>query len=97
MFLVIISFPPIKAGKDAQFREWLTSTNPLFSSAPGFIGRKLLKPMQGGNYTAIVEFESQETFKTMQGSAAHDQAAKQVIPLFDGHPTPQFFEVIGKI
>ena len=22
MFVVVISFPPIKAGKDAEFREW---------------------------------------------------------------------------
>lgn len=94
MFVVVIAFPPIKAGKDAEFREWFAATNTLFSKSKGFIGRRLLKPLQEGNYAAIVEFESQETFKAMHGSAAHDEAAQRVKPLFDGNPTPQFFEVL---
>jgi hypothetical protein len=27
MFIAIISFPPIKAGKDAEFLEWFAWTN----------------------------------------------------------------------
>jgi len=94
MFVVVISFPPIKAGKDAEFREWFASTNEQFSSFKGFIRRRLLKPLKGGNYAAIVEFDSQDAFKAMHGSPAHDQAGERVRPLFDGSPTPQFYEVL---
>lgn len=96
MFVALISFPPIKAGKDAEFREWFASTNEEFSRSEGFIGRRLLKPIEEGNYAAIVEFESQDTFKAMHGSPAHDKAVERVIPLFDGNPTPHFYhQVIG--
>jgi hypothetical protein len=50
--------------------------------------------MKGGNYAAIVEHESQETFLAMHNSPAHDEASKLLGPLFDGKPSPQFFEVI---
>ncbi len=56
MFIVIISVPPIKAGKDAEFQEWFASSNEQFSTFKGFIGRRLLKPLKEGNYAAIVEF-----------------------------------------
>lgn len=94
MFVALISFPPIREGKDAEFREWFASTNKQFSTFKGFIGRRLLKPLKGGNYAAIVEFDSQEAFKAMHGSPAHDEAGARVMPLFDGSPTPQFYEVL---
>ncbi|MDR3556226.1 MAG: antibiotic biosynthesis monooxygenase [Syntrophobacteraceae bacterium] len=94
MFVVLISFPPIKAGKDAEFREWFAKTNQKFSQHKGFIGRRLLKPVKDGNYAAIVEFEDREAFNTMHGSPDHDVAGEQVTPLFDGRPTPQFYEVL---
>jgi len=31
----------------------------------GFIRRRLLKPLEAGNYAAIVEFENQEAFKAV--------------------------------
>jgi len=94
MFIVIISFPPIKAGKDAEFQEWFTSSNEQFSTFKGFIGRRLLKPMKEGNYAAIVEFENQDAFQAMHGSPAHDKLGERVMPLFDGNPTPNFYEVL---
>ncbi len=94
MLVVIINFPPIKAGKDAEFLEWFAGTNKEFANHKGFIGRRLLKPIKEGNYAAVVEHESQETFMVMHNSAAHDEASKRVGPLFDGKPSPQFFEVI---
>ena len=94
MFVVIINFPPIKEGKDAEFKEWFADTNREFGNYKGFIGRRLLKPIKGGNYAAVVEHESQETFMAMHESPAHDVAGKRVGPLFDGSPTPQFYEVI---
>ena len=94
MFVVIINFPPIKEGKDAEFREWFAWTNKEFANYMGLIGRRLLKPTKGGNYAAIVEHESQETFTAMHNSPAHTEAGKRVGPLFDGSPTPQFYQVI---
>jgi heme-degrading monooxygenase HmoA len=94
MFIVIISFPPIKDGKDAEFQQWFAWSNQAFSDFEGFISRKLLKPLEGGNYAALVEFESQAAFQAMHGSSIHDGAGRRVRPLFDGEPTPKFYEVI---
>ena len=68
MFIVIINFPPIKTGKDAEFREWFILTNKEFANHKGLISPRLLKPIKGGNYAAIVEHESQETFMAMHDS-----------------------------
>ena len=94
MFIVIISFPPIKDGKDAEFQQWFASSNQAFSDFEGFISRKLLKPVEGGSYAAIVEFESQSAFQAMHSSSIHDEAGERVRPLFDGKPTPKFYEVV---
>jgi heme-degrading monooxygenase HmoA len=93
MFVVFISFPPIKEGKDSEFREWFASTNEKFSNHKGFIRRRLLRPLEVGNYAAIVEFESQDDFNAMHSSPEHDKAGERVKPLFDGSPTPHFYEV----
>jgi hypothetical protein len=50
--------------------------------------------LKEGNYAAIVEFENQEAFKAMHSSPAHDKAGERVRPLFDGSPTPHFYEVV---
>jgi heme-degrading monooxygenase HmoA len=94
MFIVIISFPPIKPGREGEFEEWFASSNQEFSKFKGFIRRRLLKPTEGGNYAAIVEFENREAFQAMHTSPAHDEAGVLVKPLFDGRPTPHFFEVV---
>ena len=93
MFVVIINFPPIKEGKDAEFREWFAETNNEFGNFKGFIGRRLLKPMDNGNYAAIIEHESQESFMAMRESQAHNEAGKRVRPLFDGSASLRFYEV----
>jgi heme-degrading monooxygenase HmoA len=94
MFIVIISFPRIKDGKDAAFRKWFDSSNQAYSGFQGFISRRLLKPLESGNYAAIVEFENQAAFKAMHSSSIHDKEGEQVRPMFDGMPTPKFYEVI---
>jgi heme-degrading monooxygenase HmoA len=96
MFVVIISFPPTKAGKDTEFQKWFASSSQVFSNFKGFVSRKLLKPLEGGNYTAIVEFEDQAAFQAMHSSSIHDKAGEQVKPLLDGKPTPKFYEVISE-
>ena len=88
-------FPRIKNGKDAEFRKWFDSSNQAFSGFPGFISRKLLKPLESGNYVAVVEFESRAGFKAMHSSSLRDKEAQQVRPLFDGKTTPEFYEVIS--
>ena len=94
MFVVIINFPPIKAGKDAEFQEWFSWSNKEFAKHKGFINRRLLKSLKDGSYAAVVEHESYETFMAMHNSPEHDEAGKRVAPLFEGKPNPQFYEVI---
>lgn len=94
MFIVVVSFPPIKAGKEAEFEKWFAWSNKEFSTAKGLIRRRLLKPLEGGNYAAIAEFENRETFTNLHGSPIHAKAREQVMPLFDGKPTPHFYEVV---
>ncbi len=96
MLIVIISFPPIKPGKDDKFKEWFVWSNKEFAHYKGFIKRRLLKPLKGGNYVAIVEHESHETFMAMRNSPGHDEASKRVAPLFEDNATLQFYEVIAE-
>lgn len=96
MFVVIVDFPPIEEGKDAEFREWFAQTNKEFACYGGFVSRRLLKPVKDGNYAAIVEHESQETFMAMHNTPAHDEASKRVGPMFDGSRSPRFFEVVSE-
>jgi len=65
IFVTLISFLPIKEGKDAESSELFAWSNEKFSNHKGFIGRSLLKPLETGDYAAIVEFENQEVFKAV--------------------------------
>ena len=94
MFVVIVSFPPIKTGKDMEFREWFAWSNKEFAKNKGYISRRLLKPVKGGNYVSVVEHESHGTFMAMHNSPGHAEAGKRVGPLLDGSPDPQFYEVV---
>ncbi len=94
MFVNIVHFPPIKPGKDAEFQEWFAWSNAQFAKHQGFISRRLLKPRKGGNYAAIVEHESYETFWAMHTSPDQAKAAERVKLLLDGSPSPQFYDVV---
>ena len=94
MFIVIIDFPPIQPGKDAAFREWFVQTNEEFGKHEGFISRRLLNPLKGGNYAAIVEHESHASFMQMHDTVAHAEASARVAPLLDGSRSPQFYDVV---
>ena len=96
MFIVIISFPPIKEGLDADFKKWFASSNEAFRKYSGFINRRLLKPVNGGNYAAIAEFKDQATFQAIHSSPAHNELGDNVRPLFDGKPAPTFYQVIDE-
>lgn len=94
-FVNFVNFPPIKPGKDAEFLEWFSWTNELYVQHKGFISRTLLKPTEeASNYAAIVEHDSKETFMAMHLSNDREVAFKRVEPLFEGKPTPHFYEVI---
>jgi heme-degrading monooxygenase HmoA len=94
MFVNIIQFPRIKPGKDAEFRDWFKWSNEQYAKHKGFISRKLLKPRESGNYAAVVEHESYETFWAMHTSPTQAEAAKRVMPLLDGEPRPTFYEMV---
>ncbi len=94
MFINIMSFPPIKEGKDSEFKEWFTWSNQEYAKHKGFIRRRLLKPRKAGNYVILVEHESYETFMAMHTSPSQAQASERLKPLLDGSPTPQFFDTI---
>ena len=94
MFVNIVQFPPIAAGKDAEFREWFAWSNAEFAKHRGFISRRLLKPRDSGNYAAVVEHESYETFMAMHTSPDQAKAAERVKALLDGSPSPRFYEVV---
>ena len=94
MFINIIQFPAIIAGKDAEFRQWFAWSNEEYAKHEGFISRKLLLPREGGNYAAIVEHESYDTFMAMHTSPTQAEANRRVKPLLDGSPTPEFYAVV---
>ncbi len=94
MFVNIATFPPIKEGKDAEFRQWFAWSNEQLARHKGFISRKLLLPRAGGSYVAIVEHESYETFMAMHASPGHRDVHARGAPLFDGSPSHVSYDVI---
>jgi len=95
VFVNLVEFPPIKKGKDKEFREWFEWSNTVYEKFDGFMSRRLLKPTKGKkNYVAIVEHESEKTFMAMHLSDERQKAWAKVEPSLDGSPTPHFYEVI---
>ena len=95
MFVNLIEFPPIKKGKDKEFKEWFTWSNTVYEKFDGFISRRLLKSTKGKrNYVAIVEHESEKTFMAMHTSDERQKAWAKVEPLLEGAPTPHFYDVL---
>ena len=94
MFVNIVQFPPIRDGKDAEFRQWFADSNRAYASHPGFIRRLLLRPRGGGTYAALVEHDSHDTFMAMHTSATQAELRRRVDPLFDGQPKPTFYDVV---
>jgi|GEM_PF-2713466 len=89
MLVNIVHFPKIKDGKDKDFLQWFADSNRAYADHPGFIRRILLRPREDGNYVAIVEHESHETFMVMHTSSTQAALRKEVQPLFVmAPPTP---------
>ncbi|MCL5291540.1 MAG: antibiotic biosynthesis monooxygenase [Actinobacteria bacterium] len=96
MFVNIAEFPPIKPGKEEEFKEWFAWSNGVFEGFDGFVSRSLLKSTkEEEKYIAILEFESEGAFMAMHMSKEHQEARAKVDPLFEGSPTPHFYEVIS--
>lgn len=93
MFVNIVHFPKIKEGKDAEFRQWFADSNRAYAGHPGFIRRILLRPRGSGNYVAVVEHDSHETFMAMHTSPTQAELRNRVEPLFEGNPRPEFYDV----
>lgn len=94
MFIVISHLPPIREGKESEFLEWFAATARALAGSRGLISWRLLRPALGGSYTALIEHESRETFFAMKNGDAHAEAARRLLPLLDGPPSPQLYEVI---
>jgi heme-degrading monooxygenase HmoA len=94
MFVNIVHFPKIKEGKDSEFRQWFVDSNRAYAEHRGFIRRILLQPQDGGNYVAIVEHESQETFMAMHTSPTQAALRPRVVPLLEENPRPAFYNVV---
>lgn len=94
MFIVISHLPPIREGKEAEFLEWFSATARALAGSRGLISWRLLRPALGGSYTALIEHESRETFFAMKNGDAHAEAARRLLPLLDGPPSPQLYEVL---
>jgi len=93
-FVNLINFPPLKPGKDGEFREWFGRSSELFAKHQGFISRTLLKSTEGTErYAAVVEHESKETFMAMHLSDERQSLFGQVEKLIDGMLEPQFYNV----
>ncbi len=95
MFVSIVEFPAVRREKDKEFLEWFEWSNGILEKADGFVSRRLLAPVgDEGHYVAIVEHESEETFKAMHASEAREGIARRLEPLLDGPRVPHFYRVI---
>lgn len=94
MLVNVVRFPPIRQGQDDEFRAWFVLSNEAYAPFDGFVSRRLLEPREGGNYVAIVEHESFETFMAMHTSPVQAELRQEVGLLLDGDPTPSFYEVV---
>ena len=94
VFMNIAMFPPVKEGKDKEFREWFKLSNSVYSKFDGFISRRLLRSEEDGNYATIVEHRNKETFTKMHHSKERDALFEKLLPLFQGRPSPSFYEVV---
>ncbi len=77
-FVNLVFFPPVREGKDVEFRRW-------FWRSGASHRRRLLWPVEGGNYAAVMEHDGSHELPDMQ---AQEWAA----PLLDGDPCPLSFE-----
>ena len=94
MFVVIVHFPPVAAGREAEFEQWFGRSNALLSQCEGFLARRLLRD-EDGHYTGLVEHESRETFAAMHESSQHSEAYALLDgEILEGPRSPRFYDVV---
>ena len=94
MFVVIVHFPPVAAGREAEFEQWFGRSNALLSQCEGFRARRLLRD-EDGHYTGLVEHESRETFAAMHESPQHSEANALLDgEILEGPQSPRFYDVV---
>ncbi len=94
MMISIMQFPPIKDGKDEEFRQWFNWSAEQFNHHEGLISRRLFKPEDGGNYVAVVEMDSKKTFEDMHRSPTQAIVRDRLLPLLDGKPSNEILELV---
>ncbi len=93
MFINFVEFPPIKEGKEQDFKDWFKKSNAIFSKFDGFVSRRLLVSAKG-SYAGLVEHQSKETFLKMHNSKEQAELHAKAAPMFNGEPRPSFYEVV---
>lgn len=94
MIIVIARFPIINAERVKDFVKWFEWSNHLLQKIPGLISRRLLLA-KNGNYVAIVEFDSMNSFVAMHQTDIHKNIHETAATIFIGKPLPEIYEVIG--
>jgi hypothetical protein len=84
-FVNLVFFPPLREGKDVEFRQWFWKSGACCAQLPEVHRRRLLWPLEGGSYAGLVEYDGH-----------HDQArgcaGEWPSSLLDGDPHLAFFE-----
>jgi len=94
-FVNVVFFPPLRRDKYPEFRAWFQWSSAQCAQHPGFHRRRLLQPVEGGNYAAIEEHESFRAFTALHTSQAQVRAGERVVALLDGEPHSRFFEGVS--
>lgn len=90
MYVALVTFPPVAAERDEEFRDWFAWSNTVLSDTPGLHSRRLLAPTEGGaRYRAVVEHESRESFARMHDRPEREQVQARLLPLLAGAGSPQ--------
>lgn len=91
-FVILVSFPPVREEKDVEFRQWFWRSGACCANLPGVHRRRLLWPLEGGTYTAVMEYDGQGDLPDAQAGGAPCQAQEWTCPLLEEDPQPRFFE-----
>ena len=94
MFVNIVQFPRSRTKRTPNSGSGSEDLNWAHAKHPGFIRWILLQPREGGNYVAIVEHESYETFMAMHTSSTQADFLQRVQAIFEGIRDPTFYDVV---
>ncbi len=93
IFINFVEFPPIKEGKEQEFKDWFKESNTIFSKFDGFVSRRLLVSAKG-SYAGLVEHRSKDTFMKMHNSKERDELHAKAATILEGEPKAGLYEVV---